>query len=455
MLIKPSKILTVITFLIGVFTSCQKETLEIDDIGKSQILRAKLWFNNLYQEEFKSDVFIKGIKFKAKPNWNRAECFNTKYSDIVEIPLLIEGDLGIATEENYKDFETTNDKRLILSDTKLIIEIEKNKTQGFLMTTVPDKEYRIKKENQIITRSYKKWMDFSGAILYHELNGSYSNGWKFTDGKVITAVRSLDNYKFPVDLTKGCIDWYLVTWYTDCLVITKGQNSCSIWKTEQYLFTTCEPGGGGGDGGYQSTPNLNSIYGSTSTLTESQKGLLEVAINQFKNKNSIYAYMWQSIVNSNSCIKFTIDPTLNGAAAISANGLTIKFKSEDWIILGALQEELIHKYQIINYGSNFSALKTNFELEAKIIEDVINYRIGAGGVIYGSQGLSLENGDLYYSWIQNLADGSPFELCDFNAFCSVFHYGNPNSYFDPFFVPNLLIDFASYGFNAPTGVIMF
>ena len=150
-----------------------------------------------------------------------------------------------------------------------------------------------------------------------------------------------------------------------------------------YMYSVCDGddggggGGEGGDGGYQSqTPHLDQIYASASTLTSTQQGNLEIANSQFQSANAIYAYIWQSITNSNSRITFKIDPSINGIGSLSEDGLTMSFKAEEYITESVLQEELIHKYQSINYGVNFDSSIRNYELEAKVLQDIVSYVYG-------------------------------------------------------------------------------
>jgi hypothetical protein len=238
--------------------------------------------------------------------------------------------------------------------------------------------------------------------------------------------------------------WYYVQWSYECGLntTTKGCGYVEYWY---YLYTTCDEGGtseGGGDGGYQSnTPNADQVYNSSSTLEPSQKLALESAIVGFKNRAQMYASIWQSLVSYGVSIKFKIGYVPDQApASISPDGKTITFKDESSICTEYLQEELIHKYQSIYYGSVFVQTIRNYEFEAKVLEDVTHFEIGYPGGDFGtccfqSQADRIE----YQDWIGRLARGERMNNGTFNSLCQRWYYPRPDSptYCNPNFVPHV------------------
>jgi len=59
------------------------------------------------------------------------------------VPLIVQGEFGFATEESFKAFKETSDKRFLLSRTTIVIEKKGNNFTGFLMTIIPDKDYQL------------------------------------------------------------------------------------------------------------------------------------------------------------------------------------------------------------------------------------------------------------------------------------------------------------------------
>lgn len=97
-----------------------------------------------------------------------------------------------------------------------------------------------------------KFFDLKGRLLYQV---SYKNK-KITsygtvrkkdksspegNGKVMSMNRGWNNAKMLLPPTEDCTDYYLVTTYYD-------ENGNTLYETWEYLFTTCNDGGGG-DGG--------------------------------------------------------------------------------------------------------------------------------------------------------------------------------------------------------------
>ncbi|HQG57024.1 MAG TPA: hypothetical protein PL101_11845 [Bacteroidales bacterium] len=133
---------------------------------------------------------------------------------------------------------------------------------------------------------------------------TFSNGWKFSDEKVITELKKIGNKEFPeIANSKSCTDFYLHTIYFQCHYEienqeTKGWNCWITDYTVKYLYTICDDVIAGGSGGYQSnTPNTDFIYGSGSTLNSSQKLLLKNAKTGFKTRNLFYSIIWQYLIS--------------------------------------------------------------------------------------------------------------------------------------------------------------
>ncbi len=286
--------------------------------------------------------------------------------------------------------------------------------------------------------------------------------WKIVNGKVLAAINHIKNAGLPLDLTKSCTHYYWVTWYTDCVNnTTKGLNGCTTWSSWDYMYSVCDgddggSGGSGGDGGYQQSPHVDAVYDSSSTLTDAQQQSLEQAISYFHNANPIYAHIWQTICGSNSKITFKIDSTIDGLGALSIDGRTMFFKAPDYINEGVVREELIHKYQSLQYGASFNSNIRNYEFEARVLKDIVGYIYG-GPVQNVTPYFLLETEKtIHLSWIQNVATGGPFNSSTFNNYCQNWHYppNSQNSY-NPDFVPIVINEFASTNFIISGGTIMY
>ena len=179
-------------------------------------------------------------------------------SKIVEIPLTPQESFGFYSSEDKSVFEETSDKRFLQSKTNLVILSNKinNKITGFLMTIIPDNNYRIATEYNSYNSTYMKWQKgFSGYVLYHTIEGTYANGWRFLDGKVVSTVYSKKRTEIETNFKprsksiedyEACHDYALVAWYA--------QWNGSTWEISSeivYTFSVCVTvSSDGGSGGY-------------------------------------------------------------------------------------------------------------------------------------------------------------------------------------------------------------
>jgi hypothetical protein len=87
--------------------------------------------------------------------------------------------------------EETGDMRYTMSVTRLVIKAERSaqnsKTAGFFMSIAPSPEYLESTDFKPFgkVRYLERDSCFSGAILFHNLDGSFSNGWLYKNGKII------------------------------------------------------------------------------------------------------------------------------------------------------------------------------------------------------------------------------------------------------------------------------
>lgn len=334
------------------------------------------------------------------------------------------------------------------------------------MTIIPDKKYKIATNFDVNLFSYRKWQkEFSGIVLYHNLDGYFSNGWELSEGRVVTVVKQVGKEKIPIEITpKTCTPEYLHTVNYQChwegATSTKGWSCWVTSYTVEYLWDICT-GGGGGDGAYirfyQDHINFSQIYNSTSTLSAPQKDKLEVAALNFKRKYPFYKKVWESLISSCTSLKFEInsDTKDNAPAQYDPLTSTIRFKNESAIVVENLQEEFLHVYQHLKYGTAFVSEIRNYELEVKVLQDIESIQSIQGGGFRGAMFFNAPNyASNYTHWISLLSDGLDFTDDIFNAFCEFWFYPdiNTNRICDPNFSPKLLHEYFSDFFSDPNGV---
>jgi len=460
------KVFILFALLAVLIFACSKEYDNLFNKETIDIEEAQAWFENNKPTEFGlKSINFKGVKLNFMPDWKYAFSKNNKDFKTVEMPIKAQGRFGFATKESKEAYEQTKDDRYMNSQTRMVVLTEKksNNTIGFLMTIIPDKEYRDKTTFGPYYSSYRNWQKgFSGYIFYHTLEGDFANGWKFSDGKVTKKVEQKAGKGFNSNLeSPTCYAFYLESWYQNCTNwYTQYESgdvytgtSCGVPYVEfQYLYTECEGGGGGASYSPQNndpyqqsnTPNTDAIYRQSSTLSLSQKASLEIAIVSFKNKYPEFLSLLEKLEANGRTFKFKIDPNILGLAAFYLDG-TIAFKSEEFINVNQLQEELIHAYQFDYYSYEFDNNIRNFEFEAKVFQDLVCVKNGmpcTGIVTYNLQADAVGN---YLEWIYNSSQSGMINISQFNNFCNVWSYPNPpNNYCDPNFVPEILIEYFNH-----------
>lgn len=198
-------------------------------------------------------------------------------------------------------------------------------------------------------------------------------------------------------------------------------------------------GSGGGGGGSQphyyvgdswtfKFPNLNNIYGMTSTLNAYQKGKLEKALDLFSFYPYPFQYMYEKLSNVEGLqIKFKMDPNINTPAQYNVADNSISFQSESSICWTELVEEILHAVQYnVYYGDVMNNLFKNYDFEAKVFYDLA---FGIS-VWYDSQDYPLTNRvlildgresfkNLYNNWIEPHYEKGYLPQSEYNTFNSI------------------------------------
>lgn len=83
------------------------------------------------------------------------------------------------------------------------------------MTLMPSSEYTNKHQKKIRKTIYtKRENDYDGYILYHELDGTFSNGWKYKDGEIVASIQQMDKTNEKNNNTTGLLKiWSLESSY--------------------------------------------------------------------------------------------------------------------------------------------------------------------------------------------------------------------------------------------------
>lgn len=423
------------TLLALVFFSCRQDigNLINPEAGIS-IADAQSWYeSNKLQGVQLGFAKVKASKGKlnGKPDWKHAYKVDHPDFTTVQVPLSVQGEFCFVTPERQKAFEDTGDKRYIQSLTQMVVVNDKktDKTTGFLMTIIPDKEYLEATNFKAFYSSYKKWQKgYSGLIFYHTLEGKFSNGWRFANGEVTRSITPKDDSGIDLQLKAPgaqktspsfeCTDYYYRIWAQDCrdwYTITEygasyDRTSCSssyVYEY-QYAYTSCYySGGGGGDsftgpGGVGSGASVPSSSANTIAsminLDSEGIGLFNKALDNLLTQcgyRAMYDYLTGIGVTFTNV---SIDPARKtGGYDCVSGALTFRDNSA---ITNGLQEEFVHMFQNNYYSGGIQQYyylgRANVEFEAKVIEDLLCTIRQMGCAYYG--GTSSNYVD-YYNWL--------------------------------------------------------
>lgn len=125
-----------------------------------------------------------------KPHWGEAKEWNRMRYEVVETPIYTQGMHIILDSETETHWEPGKKNNFIRNNVRLVVlrDRKTGKTRSFIMTFVGTYEY-LKKTRTIGKNGYLyRQPDFSGAVLFHELNGAFINGWRYADGKIVAAI---------------------------------------------------------------------------------------------------------------------------------------------------------------------------------------------------------------------------------------------------------------------------
>lgn len=263
----------------GLIVACQSELTDSDwsitrwlnGNNAEEIDKAKNWYEQHTQEVFSTRSGNEHPLFEAmEPFWQESYTGQNEKEKTVETVLNTIKRKRFVTPEAELKYQETGDLRYLQCMTRLIIktDIKTQKTIGFFMTIIPSIEYLEYTKFYPFCNTYtKRSSHFDGLIIYHELNGQFANGWKYTDGKIIGKISEDDESINPLTRAvdnnceiictptyeETCIEYHQVTkWSDNILDVT-----CYIETEDMYCMKICyipssppteegESGSGGG-----------------------------------------------------------------------------------------------------------------------------------------------------------------------------------------------------------------
>ena len=221
--------------------ACRDEILDNDSNNiPLKIEEAKTW----YESNHNDAVLLKSAEAETLPvtfyaNWAEACQRKGKHCETVEVALMSTGKLSILAPETYQEYKATKNEKLKRSFTRLVVRSDKKskKKNGFLMTIIPSLEYFKATNFHPFHSTYLDVdKDFSGLIIYHNLDGIFSNGWKYRNGEKTHSVTQVSGS--DLNLKSGYYDCHIESYY-------EVYETCTEWHTwteygDRITDETCE-----------------------------------------------------------------------------------------------------------------------------------------------------------------------------------------------------------------------
>lgn len=155
---------------------------------------AKQWYEAYYEPVVTTRSSERDTtKRLMMPYWDKAKEANRKRYEVVEIPIKTKGSHLIVDSETALKWQPGIDDKAIRNTAKIVIEKDKitGRMRSFIMIFVGSYDYLHKTKSMGKNSYLYRQPDFDGYVLFHELNGSFVNGWKYENGKIVERISPL------------------------------------------------------------------------------------------------------------------------------------------------------------------------------------------------------------------------------------------------------------------------
>lgn len=285
------------------------------------------------------------VEILMKPDWTTAFTKKNGKYETVESDLMTFGMFYFIHPECMEKFNETKDMNYKRSYSRVVFRTDRktNETVGFLMTMIPnlkfleDTKFKPFKKSHYLDRDSK----FGGWILFHNLDGSFSNGCVYENGKVTGSIGYFDIGPVDFNFRSGSCTimeiymqiWNCPSWYNGS---ENGYSTYCYIENEVYLgyqVLWCDDEEGGED--YNGNGGSGNGNGGNPTVQPRNDCPPEAAANSTTTNN---------VLNSNS----------GGDAQVKSNvDLLRNYASTKSIEYGLAVDKTGNQYTVHNQNSNF------------------------------------------------------------------------------------------------------
>ena len=436
-----SKIIATFALLLFVVTyACRQEIWEDPltsvDAPKA-IENAKAWYEvNKPEETVLRSSGNNGMgQMKVKAEWSHA--FATRYDtlEVVETDVMSLGLLQYLDPECVAKYNETKDPKYEQSYTRMVFRTNKKtgETVGFLMTISPNLDWLEKskfKPFHDVTYLFRS-NQFGGLVLFHNIDGSFSNGWRYEKGKIVAEISSFDVDPNQVLLrSTTCVTVYYHLVYYDCYDVYYQYSYEDEYLDHSFCITTELPGsytecydipdpptpppGGGGYTGNSSVPGVSSTIAALTkkiSLPNNAITSLNAIMDQLINEYPCgYPMLYSYLLSKGGKFSDIYINTLGNPGTYDPATKALTFNSLG-SISSAFPEEFIHLFQDYYYSGGINQYNgttghNNIEFENKLLQDLLcriyvnTSAIPTHGCYYYGAGKQYR--DYYFNWLTNL-----------------------------------------------------
>jgi hypothetical protein len=315
--------------LAGIVFACMDEDswFRKKDSLPPEVAEAQAWYmshaDGLQLKALGNDELI-----LLTPDWKKSFSSGNDSCKVVEINLISENNTGFASPECSKKFEEKEDMSYLASNIRLIVRTDKGtgETDGFIMIACPDLSYAEKnKSHSLENISYlERDKDFSGLVLYYDMEGNFVNGWQYVDGiAYVFHPAEKKNPGEPELRYMSCFSIYQTVYtYTDAYVYNEYQYTL-VSSSQVYVGSFCYETGGGGYGGGGGSSGGG---GGGSTTNSTPASYAPKASKIFRNSN-MTKENWEKLERMiNKIIENCMGNALYSGLTNYLNGKTLTFQ---------------------------------------------------------------------------------------------------------------------------------
>lgn len=297
-----------------------------------------------------------------KPYWDKAKESNRGRFEVVETPTLSKGMHIILDEETTKHWQPGMKADYIRNTTKMVVlkDLVTNKTQSFIMVFVGSYDYLTRSRNMGRNSYLYREPDYDGMVLYYAINGTFINGWRYSNGKLVGYISPSYNEQGESSVqTRG---------YYDCHYVEDSTSDNDNDDDDNWWNNPYPPGGAGNETnpvkpGSNNSPKAKKIF-RNSNMTEANWKVLEKMLDKIL-ADCMGEALYNGLANFLNGQTLTIQFSNGSDGLFSGNGSTAGITLGSQMESNQLFHEMMHAYRAYQETlSSYKGSNMNGEIEA-------------------------------------------------------------------------------------------